>query len=248
MTYTFKMAGCLGDIIYALPTMRHLGGGTLSICPSIYTDNRLATGSADLTYTQVLCTMEQLACVLRVCAPYLQSVSVLEEEADAHYDLNTFRTRPGLEGPPTIPEMILDHFGRPTNEVNRAWLDQSKFRRLVSHPVVIQRTERYHNPLFPWRAVVERYGHDATFIGTPREHAQFCDLFGYVPYRAHADLLEVAIMVAQCQLFAGNQSVGYAMAEGFKHPRCLLELAQQNNNFGRAGVLHNPRPDQLPDL
>lgn len=84
--------------------------------------------------------------------------------------------------------------------------------------VVVNRTERYRNPHFPWRKIVEFYGSKIVFVGSPHEHSQFCAEFGSVDYLHTFNLLDLAEVIAGSSLFIGNQSVGNAVAEGLKHP------------------------------
>ena len=79
---------------------------------------------------------------------------------------------------------------------------------------VISRSLRYHNPLFPWKEVLARYGRDAVFVGHPEEHRAFTADYGPVPLRTCRDLLEVAQVIKGSWLFIGNQSAPAAIALG----------------------------------
>ncbi len=89
--------------------------------------------------------------------------------------------------------------------------------------IIINRTNRYPNPLFRWREIVQHYGNRLLFVGTKEEHHTFCGKFGTVPYQPTRDLLEVAKLIAASAMFIGNQSACFAVAEGMKHRR-LLEV------------------------
>lgn len=88
---------------------------------------------------------------------------------------------------------------------------------VITSDVIINRTSRYRNPFFPWKAIVEHYADRIRFIGHPAEHREFCDRYGDVTYQPTADYLWVARAIAASQLFIGNQSSCYAVAEGLKH-------------------------------
>ena len=90
--------------------------------------------------------------------------------------------------------------------------------------VVVNRTERYNNPHFPWRELVEHLRDQILFVGAPNEHRHFCNCFGEVEYQPTKDLLEVAKLIKGSSLYIGNQSCGMAIAEGLKHPR-IQEVA-----------------------
>jgi len=85
--------------------------------------------------------------------------------------------------------------------------------------VVINRTDRYRTQSFPWADTVKHYGDKILFIGLPHEHRQFCNCHGEVEYLPTKDLLEVAEVIAGCDLYIGNQSSAMTIAEGLKHPR-----------------------------
>lgn len=90
--------------------------------------------------------------------------------------------------------------------------------------VVVNRTERYNNPHFPWCELVEHLGDEILFIGTQVEHDRFTQSFGNVEYQPTKDLLEVAKLIKGSLYFVGNQSCAMAIAEGMKHPR-IQEVA-----------------------
>ena len=85
--------------------------------------------------------------------------------------------------------------------------------------VVINRTERYNNPYFPWAKIVQHYGSKIVFIGTPHEHDMFQRSFGLVEFVPTANMLVAARMIAGSALYMGNQSSCMCIAEGLKHPR-----------------------------
>jgi hypothetical protein len=63
---------------------------------------------------------------------------------------------------------------------------------------------------------VEKFGKRAAFVGLAREYLDFVSQHGSVFLRPTRDLLELASVIAGSRLFAGNQSVGYALAEAMK--------------------------------
>lgn len=85
--------------------------------------------------------------------------------------------------------------------------------------VILNRSARYQNVSFPWKAVVKHYGPRCLFIGVPEEHRDFCRQFGNVEYRPTKDMLEVAKIIAGSALIIANQSACMTIAEGLKHPR-----------------------------
>lgn len=84
--------------------------------------------------------------------------------------------------------------------------------------IIVSRSERYRNPYFNWKAVVDKYGDKILFIGLPHEHAEFCSTYRSVEHFPTKNYLEIAQAIAGSLLFIGNQSSPMAVAEGLKHP------------------------------
>ena len=107
--------------------------------------------------------------------------------------------------------------GLPLDLADEAWIDRPVlWRPGAPFALVIHRTERYRNPLFPWKTVVEKFGRRASFVGLTREYLDFVYRNGSVFFRPTKNLLEMAELIADCRIFIGNQSVGYALAEAMK--------------------------------
>ncbi len=101
-----------------------------------------------------------------------------------------------------------------------AWLTAKKDKRSAGR-ILINRSPRYNNYLFKWRSVVNHYDSRILFIGLPNEHRMFCNEFGEVEYLATKDFLEIAQLIAGCELLIGNQSACMTIAEGLKKRRIL---------------------------
>lgn len=246
----FRHAGDLGDIIYSLPVIRALGGGELLIEAA--------------HYTRVMLTPDKWYGIDRLIGsqPYITGVAPWKSSVGQCFNLNDFRPRMfsaiqrNLEArQKSLSDWMLETFGLGLEERDRAWIHcadpASKFE------VIINRTGpgrpahmTYHNPNFPWRRVIDQYGHAAAFIGTELEHAVFCATFGEVPYLKTADFYEAAQVIAGARLFVGNQSCCYAIAEAMKKP-AILEVWPSGPNclFYRDTVIHGWTHDfQLPAL
>jgi hypothetical protein len=85
--------------------------------------------------------------------------------------------------------------------------------------VIVNLTERYRNQSFRWKDVVKHYGDLILFVGLEHEHLYFCRDFGKVEHAKTDNLLQVAELIAGSELFIGNQSSAFAIAEGLKHRR-----------------------------
>lgn len=101
---------------------------------------------------------------------------------------------------------------------DKPWLTITP-NKATSDRIIVSRSARYRNDLFPWRKVMEKYGPQLLFIGMPDEHQMFVNDFGPIDHFKTKNLLEVATAIAGSLLFIGNQSSPMAIAEGLKHPR-----------------------------
>lgn len=112
------------------------------------------------------------------------------------------------------------------------WITATPDKRSAGK-IVVNRSGRYRNQYFPWPEVVRHYSHRIVFVGLPHEHREFCGHFGYVDYLPTYNMLEVAQLIEGSELFIGNQSCAFAIAEGLKKRRILeVSLEFPDTIFG----------------
>lgn len=230
----FGHSGDLGDIIYALPTIKAKGGGTLFL---YHQDGKTWHGMNEQKVTSLRPLLNE--------QHYISDAVWCPNGHDDH-NLNGFRSWGGNGR--NLADMHLATHGLGPEHRHEPWLQVSQ--PLRRHSVIFHRTSRCRNDGFPWKRVWAKYHRVAAFVGHTNEHYQFCTEIGPVPYVPTADHLALAQMIAGCQLFAGNQSCPAAIAEGLKH-RMILEVwpPNPNCNFERIGRI-NGRDDtfELPEL
>lgn len=225
----FYHAGDLGDIIYACPTIRALGGGTLFLGPATVDSVR-----DPMTPAKALSVRSLL-----IRQPYIDDVVYVTAKPDSiDYDLNQMRSvfRSSKWHPRmNLSENHSEAFGLPSNLTDKQWLTVSPNPECFGR-VVINRTARYQNPQFNWGELVSKLGNRLLFIGSNSEHAEFCKQFGSVEHLKTDNLLGVARAIAGADLFIGNQSCPRAIAEGLKAP-CVMEGYDKirNCHFERPG-------------
>jgi len=202
----FGSSGDLGDIIYLLPIIQQMAGEN---CLWLY----------DRPWTRPLRHyFDSIAPLLRA-QPYISMVSF---GGEGILDLSPFRSVH------TNPNTLLysqalwanKKYGLEMPLGDKQWLYASPAKE-SSGKVVFSRSARYHNPYFPWKGLVEHYGSKALFIGLPEDHTDFCANFGEVEHFPTQNFLQIAEIIAGSELFIGNQSSPFAVAEGLKHPRIL---------------------------
>lgn len=244
---TYRHAGDRGDIIAALPIIRQLGAGVLYIEASSYTREML-TPDKWLGLDRLF--REQ---------PYIADVREWRRES-VTYNLNDWRSRwfkacrMGTDREKSLLQYQLEQYGIPLSAADEPWI---KVEPVKVARVVLNRTgpgrqphHVYHGHEFPWHLVWKKYGKDAVFIGTRDEHEVFCGTCGEVPMVETKDLYEAAQVIAGCDLFVGNQSVCFWLAEAMKK-RIVLEVWRGGPNclIQRHGVINGwDRNVVLPDL
>lgn len=244
---TFKHSGDIGDILYFMPVMRALGGGTLFI--------------EAVSYTRVMLTQDKWCGIdlLLKQQPYVNDVLSWNKQP-VNYNGNDFRprlisaVRKGQGKEKHLGHWMCDAHGIDYKAMDAAWLTVEPNRIA---PVVISRSGVgraahyvYHNPRFPWHKVWKKYGKDAVFVGTEDEHRVFWATCGEIPHYPTADLEKAARVIAGADLFIGNQSAPHAIAEGLKQ-RILLEVWPGGANclVFRPGVHHGWDENvELPDI
>ncbi len=200
--------GCMGDIIAALPIMRELGGVHLRI--GNYTNQDPAWQKRNME-GQPYNAIEPLL----KAQPYIASVA-FEHGAAFDYELEHWR---GIYWSlRTLTDSQAKYLGMmPPNTT--PWLVGVKPSYESQGRIVIARTERYHNDTMPWYRIMQKNPADRfLFVGSPREHELFCEMYGAkIEHRRTGNLLEVAQLIAGSDCFIGNQSSPCWIAMGLGH-------------------------------
>jgi hypothetical protein len=103
--------------------------------------------------------------------------------------------------------------------------------------VAFIRSHRYPNRHFPWGLLADRYRDNAVCIGTASEKQELYRQFGLNVHAPTHTLLEVAQVIAGCDLVITNQTAGRAIAEALKKP-VVMERYEEcpNVEFDRPDV------------
>lgn len=223
---TFKHSGSIGDVIYSLPAVKALGGGEI----------RLDVNGKAWWKHLFGDPVAQLAPLLEA-QPYITGVTAWDGKP-VDYDLDLFREcfwHPHLPKILTLADLHTMSVGLPAQLKDEKWLtiEPSDYRPAC----VIHRSARYHSPFFNWRMFVEDHP-GSVFTGLAKEHEDFEARFGKIEHVPTANLLELARLIAGADMFAGNQSSPYSIAEGLKK-KAVLEASPEVPNcmFYRPGVV-----------
>lgn len=115
----------------------------------------------------------------------------------------------------TLAELHANWINQPT-DLSKPWLFVPKDDKF-SGKIIVNKTNRYNNPLFPWVELVKLLGDKMLFVGHDVEYASFCKRFGTINRLIVKDYLQLAIAINSSECFIGNQSSANCVAEGLKH-------------------------------
>ena len=232
---TFKHSGDLGDIIYSLPTIKALGGGILYLNPGKQLKSPIC-GIPTKKFTSEK-PIDMVRPLLEV-QDYIEKVLVWDGE-DVTYDLDTFRIQGNLNRI-NLAEAHCKTFNVDPDVICHQWIFNVKPKRIGDKKYVFHRSPRYHNMEFEkqyWPYYINRYHPKALFVGIEEEYKQFIETFNCtsIPFYRVKDFLELAEIIKGSELFVGNQSMPFAIAEGL-HAHSVLEadiISNPNCNFIR---------------
>lgn len=204
----FGHSGDLGDIIYACPVIRALGGGDLILTrgPGV---REPMTSSKARSIGSLLETQH-----------YIHSVRMgIPAEVEGNFDefRTLYRARMTV---PNLADCQLELFALPIVERDTPWI------AVEPNPVakyVFARTVRYNNAKFPWATLPRR---DAVFVGTQEEHVIFEHQFGPVKFYGTPNILALAEVIRGSEMFYGNQSLPLALAIGMGARATIEESIQ----------------------
>jgi len=237
----FKHNGNLGDIIYSLPTIIALGGGTLYIGNGT---NNLGIPEKARPYPMTANMVDQIIELLKL-QPYLLDVRPYNNE-DVDFNLDKFRESRFLLTT-HLAAVHLKTFGVKFN-LGYSWLEN--IDPYYVSEIIINRSERHlsKDNIFNWRAL-RGYEDRCLFVGFEHEYVKFKEYTGLSIKRYSArSILDLARIIKGSKLFIGNQSLCFALAEGMKQPRVLEGsytfrncMPQSMNGFTRLnkGLLRN---------
>lgn len=220
----FKHTGDLGDIVAALPSIRALGGGNIVICPQGTGQGRESLKGARFESIKPLLEAQ----------PYIGRVEWQDTPQECTHDFSGFRVNQ------QYGENLLDWQGRfmgvtPSHD---PWLTCIRSGKSLGR-TVIARSQRYHNPGFPWHVVLHKH-RNCLFVGLESEHFEFCRTVGRVEFMPTNNLLELAEVIAGANLFVGNQSCPYWVAAGLGVP-----IIQESWPHSPNSQVHRPNAKYL---
>jgi hypothetical protein len=216
---TFKHSGKLGDIIWSLPFIRHVGGGDLQLAVGVSEAPGAASWISNEGFEFIRPLLEAQS--------YVHSVGLYQGEP-VDYNLDDFRKVAFSSGCNLVDAFYLafDVEPDPTNHFE-PWLDALGLLPRPRKRVVVSRSPRslgnraidnrlYHHLV---RQNLEKHG---LFVGLSDEHAHFQQLFGVnVELSITNDAHDIAKILNSADLWVGSHGLGNCIAEGLKKTSIL---------------------------
>lgn len=226
---TFKHSGDLGDIVYSLPTIKSLGGGTLYLDISGGVGDPACENQCIDKKTKFNETSFNFLYPLLKAQSYLNEVKIWKNE-EVDYNLNNFRY--GFNDPNTrsktknLLDLHLETFSLPEHNPNEAWLKPT-IRSTIDRKIIVCRSPRMQSN-FPWFQSNKFLFRDkAIFVGLEKEHEFFEWTFGIkIPHYKVKDSLDMCNLIAGCELFVANSTFALSLAIGLGDVNIIQEVEQ----------------------
>jgi hypothetical protein len=211
---TFRHSGDLGDIIFALPTIKTMGGGVLYLDPKGGGD---LEGMAMPAAGKTKLSSEGIENIKELLESQEYVVEVKEwdgEEVDVQLD--NFRKHIEYNN---LAYSHLEAQDITHTKADAEWLkvEDNDFELPEGRTIVISRNLRYQGNHAFWEMNSEGLEDDAVFVGSPYEHEVFQKVFGIeVPYIETPTGLDLLKVIDTARVFISNQGFPHALAEGMK--------------------------------
>lgn len=221
-------SGNAGDLIYSLPAMRkasELKGEKVHLYLHINVPAKYGNLSHPMGNVQMNRKMAEMLIPLLRSTDFIGECEITEETQQVDYNFDLFRKFHNYTGHISqwyfhiYPELTCD-LSVPIN------FDLGCSTKPFD--IVLNRTSRYHNPTFDYTAL-RQYQDRITFVGLPDEFRVISAKLPNIKYHPVNNFYDLALVIRASNLFIGNQSMAYAIAEQMKKPR-ILEICPTAHN------------------
>ena len=232
-------SGNAGDLIYSLPAMRkaaEIKCEKVHLYLRINVQGQYGGMNHPLGNVQMSQHMAEMLVPLLMATDFIGNCEITEEPQDVDYNFDLFRKIHNYTGHISqwyfhvYPELTCDL----SIPVEFDFTHYPALPKNAEFDIVLNRTSRYHNPTFDY-SILKPYQDRITFIGLQQE---FKIISAKLPDIKHChiyDFLQMAQVIKGCNLFIGNQSMAFAIAEQMKHPR-ILEICPTAHNVIPTGA------------
>lgn len=215
MKLTIKHSGNIGDIIYSLPAMAkasqiHNQKVTVQLQTNVraqYADHpnyNHPSGSVQLTNTGA-----EMLKPLLMALSFVDGVEIADQFKKSNYNFDRMREI-GLRYLGSISRWYFYAYPQLTCDLSIPL--RFNLKPIKTTRIVMNRSARYHNPTFDHRVLLP-YQHMITFVGLEDEYEVMKRKLPSMQYYPVEDFAEMASVIQGAELFIGNQSMAYSIAE-----------------------------------
>lgn len=203
---TASTSGGLGDIVYSIPIMKRLGITHVYVKVSYYYRPEISL------YNGIKPLLEQCGfIVLPTSGAY--PPHEYEPGLKVDYDMDLSRKQP-RRGRNHIIISYLNCFRLSRLNWNTPFLDPRGENNIERPYSLIHLTNRWReNSNVNWTNVLNSIKGKVFFIGFPPEWEDFKLKYGDLPYLQTNNILDMAILIRDCETLYCNQSVGLTLAQ-----------------------------------
>jgi hypothetical protein len=230
---TAATSGLLGDIVFGIPAMKKLGVTHLYVKETCF-------------YRKKISLLDKIKPLLEQCGFIVLPTSgeypphEYEPNLKFDYDLDAARLEPRRDKNHIIVS-YLNCFGLDRRNWNRPFLTVKGDNDIKKPYSLINLTPRWREKSkVDWVDVYRQIEGDVYFIGLREEWEEFEEKYGLLPCIPTKDMLELAILIRDCDTLYCNQSVALALAQGMgKKYYCEFRPSKTNcrMNTQNEGVL-----------
>ncbi len=225
-------SGNAGDLIYSLPAMRkasQIHGKPIHLYLRINVQASYV-GNHPLGNVQMNRNIAEMLVPLLLSTDFIGQCEITEEPKEVDYNFDLFRKIHNYTG--HISQWYFHVYPELTCDLSIPI--EFDVEQMPDFDIVLNRTSRYHNPTFDY-SILKPYQDRITFVGLPQEFkvisAKLPDIKHYEVVNFH----QLAQIIKSSNLFIGNQSMAFAIAEQMKHPR-ILEICPTAHNVIPTGA------------
>ena len=226
MPYTFKHSGAFGDLLYALPLVKHFGGGDFYLhLDQINWIGQHYYGSPPVAFHQGRLNQKDFEFMksFMEAQDYITKFSVLNPKtAEITHNLDKFRPF-FVSHPGNYVDIYATAFGITDGTIKEElrqinWLTVPDPKKVEGRDIAINRTSRWIqkelNPIWQDWTSQSLYKR-AFFLGLDQEYDAFKQATGWdIPHQKTNSMLEIAQYIDGAEIFIGNQSMALALAIG----------------------------------
>ena len=227
-------SGNAGDLIYSLPAMRkaaEIKGEKVHLYLRINVPGQYAGMNHPLGNVQMNQTIAEMLTPLLMATDFIGNCEITEQAEQVDYNFDLFRKIHNYTG--HISQWYFHVYPELTCDLSIP-VEFNLIPGNVAFDIVLNRTSRYHNPTFDY-SILKPFQDRITFVGLPQEFKVISAKLPNIKHYEVDNFYELAQAIQGCNLFIGNQSMAFAIAEQMKHPR-ILEICPTAHNVIPTGA------------